>query len=366
MTRDFNPFGALGANVPVAIYDTTFGKPDLFLPSCGANGPESSYLFVAPTSGQYTISTEASSFDPVVTVYDATCGGAIVACNDDAAGLESSVTVNLTSGQAIVIQVDGAGPGEYGLIVNATNSVCDPTILDSVTPITTSGSTSGVSNLNQSCGGDGAPEAIYLFEAPTSDTYVFDTFGSEFDTILSVRDGSCNGPELACNDDASFGGTSQVSASLTAGQTIVVTVDGWGGSFGNYILNINNFVANCPAQNLGSSVPTSVNGTTVGAPDNVNPQCAQPGGDGPEKLFEFTAPASGTYLIKTNGSSFDTILSVLDTLCNGPTLGCNDDVSGVNVSSEVSVNLFAGHSVIIVVDGFAGSAGNFSLSITKL
>ena len=45
-----------------------------------------------------------------------------------------------------------------------------------------------------------AGEQAYRWRAPVSGTYVFDTFGSSFDTALYVLDG-CPGAELACNDD---------------------------------------------------------------------------------------------------------------------------------------------------------------------
>src|SRR5687768_18215781 len=39
------------------------------------------------------------------------------------------------------------------------------------------------------------------FTAQRPGVYEFDTFGSDFDTVLYTQEGGCDGPESACNDD---------------------------------------------------------------------------------------------------------------------------------------------------------------------
>src|SRR5262249_39481223 len=72
----------------------------------------------------------------------------------------------------------------------ATAAGCG-TVLPSVDPYTVTGSTAGAPNLmtGASCGGggDGAPDATFVYTAPRTASYTFDTFGSAFDTILYVR-----------------------------------------------------------------------------------------------------------------------------------------------------------------------------------
>ncbi len=58
----------------------------------------------------------------------------------------------------------------------------------------------GASNLAGSCGGEGA-EQTYLWTAPEDGTYTFDTLETQFDTVLYVLEGACDGAELGCNDD---------------------------------------------------------------------------------------------------------------------------------------------------------------------
>jgi hypothetical protein len=65
----------------------------------------------------------------------------------------------------------------------------------------------------------------FRFTAPEHGRYVFDTLGSTRDLLLFAREDSCEGTEVACNDDAEqMGGASRLVVSLTAGSEIVVFV----------------------------------------------------------------------------------------------------------------------------------------------
>lgn len=74
-----------------------------------------------------------------------------------------------------------------------------------------------------------------------------------------------------------------------------------------------------------------------------------------------TAPVDGRYMIDTEGSSLTTILSVRDSGCSGPQLACQ--ASDSEVQAHVEVNLIAGQTIVIVVDGYSGYSGNYSLSV---
>jgi len=116
----------------------------------------------------------------------------------------------------------------------------------------------------------------------------------------------------------------------------------------------------CPDQELGSALGAAVaRGTTVGSRSTRAGSC---GGDGaPERTFRWRAPRDSGYRIDLVGSDYDTMLYVQRT-CTGGELACNDDEAGLQ--SVVHVALAAGDTVIIVVDGFGTSAGNFVLNIT--
>ena len=115
---------------------------------------------------------------------------------------------------------------------------CPGTDLGSTSPQTVNGSTAGQANaLAPSCGFSAAPEVTYSFTAPAAGNYELNTFGSAYDSVLEVRDGTCQGAALACNDDVQ-GLQSQVFVTLAAGQTVIVVVDGYASGQGAFTLNI--------------------------------------------------------------------------------------------------------------------------------
>lgn len=83
----------------------------------------------------------------------------------------------------------------------------------------------------------GSPGVSFLWTAPSSGVFVFDTCGSNFDTTLGVRAPDCAGDTLECNDDW-YGLKSRVQVPADAGETYVVVVSGFSGDVGRYMLNV--------------------------------------------------------------------------------------------------------------------------------
>lgn len=121
------------------------------------------------------------------------------------------------------------------------------------------------------------------------------------------------------------------------------------------------------AASLDSALPASATGSTAGGEDRFgDAPCAMGGGAGvPDLAFQWTAPAAGRYEISTEGSSFDTVLTVRRGGCEGgEILDCNDDV-GSSRQARLSVELEACETILIVVDGFAAREnGAVRLSIS--
>jgi glucose/arabinose dehydrogenase len=114
-------------------------------------------------------------------------------------------------------------------------------------------------------------------------------------------------------------------------------------------------------------------GTTSGT-STLAGSCANTG-TAPERVFVWTPATSGIATIQTcNGeeTSYDSVLYVRVADCAaGPEVACNDDASGCFTSepndhhaSRLTLSVVAGQSYFIVVDGYAASAGDFSLSVT--
>ncbi|TML58871.1 MAG: hypothetical protein E6G17_11945, partial [Actinobacteria bacterium] len=128
----------------------------------------------------------------------------------------------------------------------------------------------------------------------------------------------------------------------------------------------------------GCSSPTVIpaqGGTFSGATSGSSSlagSCGSSGGS-PERVFQWTPAVSGTATIQTcgAGTTFDTVLYVRGGACaSGSEVvsGCNDDAcadaNGLNRASRVTPMVTAGQTYFIVVDGYGGAQGNFSLTVT--
>src|SRR5439155_520144 len=96
-------------------------------------------------------------------------------------------------------------------------------------------------------------------------------------------------------------------------------------------------------------------------------------GESPERVYQWTPTVSGTATIQTcgAGTSFDTVLYLRSGVCaSGPEMaaGCNDDAcanaTGLNRASRITPTVTAGQTYFIVVDGYGGAQGTFSLTVT--
>ncbi|MEZ4240653.1 MAG: hypothetical protein R3F59_31780 [Myxococcota bacterium] len=245
----------------------------------------------------------------------------------------------------------------------------------------------------------GAPDLAFGFLAPHAGRYAFDTRGSAFDTVLTVLDG-CDGDELACNDDLDDDDTdSEVLVTLAAGQQVVVVVDGYDDvSAGLFALTatavpdaeaacgdgldddrdgrIDCIDPDCAAEaacapacpdRVAVGFPTTVTGSTVGRPDEERGPCDSSADDGeateaPDESISFTAPWDGTYGFATvrPATDFDSLL-VARFGCGGPLAGCDDTWS--HGGESLGLDLRAGDTVVVSVDGYGGRAGSYELAI---
>ncbi|HTJ80945.1 MAG TPA: hypothetical protein VL400_04455, partial [Polyangiaceae bacterium] len=112
-----------------------------------------------------------------------------------------------------------------------------------------------------------------------------------------------------------------------------------------------------------------VTGSTVGGtngyfPTDLSDDCTT--ASGPEAVFFYrNSSYKSPVIISTDnpGTDFDTVLYIRQTSCDtSATELCNDDVFFIGGASELSVNLPIG-DYFIIVDGYAGQAGNYELTI---
>jgi hypothetical protein len=121
-----------------------------------------------------------------------------------------------------------------------TSATCeDEDIGGMIGPMVASGSTAAADNdLDGSCGGMGGNDHVVLFTAPADGGYIFDTFGSDYDTKLALFADCDVMSEIDCNDDAGGDLQSELLLDMVAGQAVFVVIDGFDGATGNFVLNI--------------------------------------------------------------------------------------------------------------------------------
>ncbi|MCA9707501.1 MAG: hypothetical protein KDK70_16735 [Myxococcales bacterium] len=314
-------------------------------------------------------------------------GGAL-ACRPDCTDLDPSGCISTFCGNGVRDageQCDGSDLGGVTcerLVGEAGQLVCTPdcqgfdllgcgdACADSdlgtaVGPAVAMGNTVGEDDdLLLGCAGDGGSDHVMSFVAATPGLHVFDTFGSSYDTALAIFASCHPSSQLVCNDDFDDTLVSQVSLALDAGQRVFVVVDGFSGDVGDWVLSITAptipALPACAEEDLlwatGSPVTA---GNTIGEDDDLEQGCNP--GPSVDHVLRFIAPWSGSFRFDTSGSNFDTVLSIHGSCSPGAELDCNDDFDGL--TSQIIVDLEAGQSILVMVGGYDGDAGQWVLSI---
>ncbi len=215
------------------------------------------YLLSAPTDGEIEINTAGSNFDTLLSLWR---GGGhpleMVECNDD---IEFSVTSRITwsahAGETVWIKAGGFDGQVGNVVLSVTPPAPPPPVavndnladaLDASRPGFTSrinaGRASGEPDeMVSGCGGSTPEKSVwYRFTAAEDSHVAFDTFGSDFDTVLSAWRGSAHPlEEIACNDDEGVMGTlaSLIELDVTAGETIYLKVSPLEGIAGTVVFS---------------------------------------------------------------------------------------------------------------------------------
>jgi len=239
-------------------------------------------------------------------------------------------------------------------------------------------------------GGDGQGKDVWFEFTPECDgNAIFDTFGSEFDTVLSVHS-ACPGiigPDttVVCNDDASFAApnnrASLVTFNFSGGETYLVRVTGYNGAEGQFTLRhlytygVGNDTC-ATASSLGSSFGTyAFNSCSATTDTSLRSTCGNASGVMYHDVwFRWTAAQTRLVTMNTCGSVFDTVLAVyMGTQQNCPAdagvqVACSDDsydVCDVGGSYQSSLNFLAsaGQSYLIRVGGYTDAGGHGQVTI---
>jgi len=268
--------------------------------------------------------------------------------------------------------------------------------------LNTTGASVGSCEGQESCesGGAGISNSVWYHYAPImSGTVTINTFGSNYNTVLSVFTGSCGflgiggcldvPTQIVCNDDYPFGTTSQVTLHVTAGQTYKIKVADYNTTDGGGTLDFNLFWApandNCADATIipktNYQPPSySTNNASTDLCENDETCELNDIGTSNSVWYAYTAACDGFINVNTNGSTYDTVLSVWDKCgeffgvdfpCNHPDpaaveLACDDD-SGTGTQSQLTnVSVDGGQTYLIKVSDYNTTNGGGILNFNFL
>ncbi|MBP7532970.1 MAG: pre-peptidase C-terminal domain-containing protein [Chitinophagales bacterium] len=348
-------------NGPGTVSGTTVGSGN----DCTLRGSEDVTIeVVVPTDGNWTFSLCGSAFDTYLYLGTTCCLGDI-ASNDDACGLQSSVTTNVTAG-TYYVTVEAFGTtttGDFTFTLSPpptapANDDClgAEVLAQNASCVNTAGTIGGStdSGITNTCGGSSADDVWYSFVATTEDPII--ELNATFDAVLELMSGGCGGlTSVACADNNFGTGLEAISSTgLTIGATYYVRAYSW-----STATQINTAFDICVHDNscttdLSVTAPGSWTGTTVGAGNDCLLRPSE------EIIYEVTIPTDGTWIVDLCGSTYDTYLYIGTECCTGD-IASNDDFCGLQ--SSITTALTAG-TYYVTVEGFGtASAGDYTLNI---
>lgn len=306
---------------------TTDGQPDAICAAFGDNNVNQDIWFnyVATCSQTLTAELCGSLYDTKIAIYDTdACTGDILACNDDACGLQSRAMSSVTEGQIYKIRVGGFGgaTGTGTLTITCGAGPCD----------------AGVGDCCTAHGGIGCEDPACCSLVCGCDPFCCETEWDAFCAGTGFVAGC--GAQLLCEDQPCFipppeNDDCVDSIPITQGVTGYSNV-----------------------------------GTTNDGPE-LPGDCDEGFGlaFGSDVWFTFQSDCTGTLSVSTcNDAGYDTRMSMYHTcscpVSNDVIAGCNDDGVGCGLTSNMEAFVTEGECYLIRVGGFAGAqgAGNITIS----
>ena len=384
--------------------------------TCGSTGasPEKLYQWTPAASGLATIRTcgTASLYDTVLYVRGDSCTGPELGCNDDTAGCGtgepndhhgSSLLLNVTAGRTYVIAVDGynGARGAFSLTIVAPagptpTRTATPSATTTVTPSTTasptgSGTTTPTPAESATATESATPTASSsLTPAPTDSATPSATDSATASATDSATPTAPDSTTPTPSDSPTPSASPLLTATPAATATPTPVVPSSTATFVPPSPTVTPVILPATPTSIATVTPlptptalagcgiTAVippaGGTVTGTTTGTSQQAGTCGSTGasPEKLYQWTPAASGLATIRTCGTAslYDTVLYVRGDSCTGPELGCNDDTAGCGTGepndhhgSSLLLNVTAGRTYVIAVDGYNGARGAFSLTI---
>jgi hypothetical protein len=389
--------------------------------TCAGNAsPNGWWIYQATQDGNATVTTcSLASFDTALAVFSGNCGAATqVACNDDACGLQSSITFPVLTGEQFLIRISGfgsaSGSGSVSITVANANCAACPggaTVIENEPECGHEGGGGPFDSVNGGCNssppaftsisvGDlvcGTTQVVANASRDTdwfsftlaSGTEVTWTVTAEFPALIGFINSPCPQGGFI---PGGFGFTSSCAAgsvtlclpagtyyAFVAASSFTDPISCGGGAGSRYFAQLSGVPCTPyvpPNDDCGTAIALTVGVPESGDNTNANTTTILDGGSGctfggapsnNDVWYTFTPAADGTFQVSTCGSLLDTVLSVW-TACPGSQfvdmIACNDDTCGLQSSVVVAMN--AAQTYYIRVSGWNNASGTFEVLVTDL
>jgi Icc-related predicted phosphoesterase len=372
--------------IPYSIQKSTLGATtesgELMSTCSNDNKATVWYKFIPSVDQQLSLDAFGSDYDTNLSVWTGTSHPLTeVACNDDSSRVkQSQLNWQFKAGITYYIAIGGY-TGETGnLIFNVTpvaalnNDKFSDAINITKFPFTaiqsTVNATVDANEVSPDCAISGSGSSVWYKYTPSSNQMVvFDTFDSDYNTVLSVWTGSTQPlTQVACNDNIGAQ-QSQVILNLTAGTSYFVNVggvlsNGVVAESGNLVLHLSAPPVNdnLSAAKVINSLPFDNSMNAAGASNEtaeVTPSC---GVSSNSVWYKYTPSTTQNVSFATLKSNYDTVLSVwtgsthplTEVLCNDDAITSDDQEK----TSQVALTLNAGTPYFINVSGNYGGSGS--------
>jgi hypothetical protein len=260
----------------------------------------------------------------------------------------------------------------------ATAAVINPAALNFFDDASLVGAGNDINPGAGGCAPGAGADVVYSFTPAVTDLFTFGAtpLGDTFDLSLYVVT-DCANPAATCvagTNAQPVGKTETLTAQLNAGTRYFIVVDSaQAGSEGAFHFAMRRGAApendNCAtATNIPvDRLPFATTGTTIGAANDFNPgpPCVHnnQSASGPDVLYSFTSPDTQNYDITvTPVGNYDVTLYVV-TDCLSLSGCSSSDTRASGTAEHLRRRLTEGTTYYIIVDGFQGDSGDFTLSL---
>ncbi|MFC2172441.1 hypothetical protein ACFLU6_07390 [Acidobacteriota bacterium] len=324
------------------------------------SGPDHIYRFEVENTGDQqaellNLTVDLDVF--IITDLDFCSGDNCIDSSDDSAEFYG------TAGEIFYVLVDGyeGAEGPYTLIMNCPpGQTCAPDRTLECTTWSDAFTTGGVSRIDiYDCSNwdERGPDFIYSFTAQVNGLHEAEVASvANLDVFVLSDLSNCTGDNCIDNGDdiASF--------DAIAGLTYYIVVDGSLGTEGSFSARIR-----CPPSGdcvVDADLPCDIltNGDTRGGSSRINEYGCVPLWleSGPDIIYSFTAQDDGEHTVKLTNNDSDIDAFVLSALDNCSGRNC---IAFENVEDVVDFDATAGTTYYIIVDGYDGMSGPYTVRV---